>query len=218
MSADTGKASRNRLVDGLVRRGYVVSPAVEDAMRRVRRDEFVPARLRPDAYVDTPLPIGGGQTISAPHMVAIMVEKLDLSPGQRVLEIGAGSGYHAAVAAELVRPGGHVYTVERVESLARFADDNLSRAGYSDTVTVIIADGSLGLPEDAPFDRIFVACGAPDVPSPLVDQLSDGGKMLVPVGGMMYQDLVKVEKKDGRVVSENCGGCVFVPLIGEHGY
>ncbi len=218
MSADTGKASRNRLVDALVRRGYVVSPAVEDAMRRVRRDEFVPARLRPDAYVDTPLPIGGGQTISAPHMVAIMVEKLDLSPGQRVLEIGAGSGYHAAVAAELVRPGGHVYTVERVESLARFADDNLSRAGYSDTVTVIIADGSLGLPEDAPFDRIFVACGAPDVPSPLVDQLSDGGKMLVPVGGRMYQDLVKVEKKDGRVVSENCGGCVFVPLIGEHGY
>jgi protein-L-isoaspartate(D-aspartate) O-methyltransferase len=218
MSVDAVEDSRNRLVDSLVRRGYVVNPAVEDAMRRVRREEFVPARLRSDAYVDTPLPIGGGQTISAPHMVAIMAEKLELSPGHRVLEVGAGSGYHAAVAAELVRPGGHVYTVERVESLARFAEANLSRAGYSDTVTVIFADGSVGLPESAPFDRIFVACGAPGVPSPLVDQLSDGGKMLVPVGGKMYQDLVKIEKKGGQVVSENCGGCVFVPLIGEHGY
>ena len=218
MSVDAVEDRRNRLVDSLVRRGYVVSPTVEDAMRRVRREEFVPARLRPDAYVDTPLPIGEGQTISAPHMVAIMAEKLELSPGHRVLEVGAGSGYHAAVAAELVSPGGHVYTVERVKSLARFAEDNLSRAGYSDTVTVIFADGSLGLPEKAPFDRIFVACGAPDIPSPLVDQLSDGGKMLVPVGGRMYQDLVKVEKKGDRVVSENCGGCVFVPLVGEHGY
>ncbi|MGB2825941.1 MAG: protein-L-isoaspartate(D-aspartate) O-methyltransferase [Thermoplasmata archaeon] len=218
MSMDAVEDRRNRLVDSLVRRGYVVSPAVEDAMRRVRREEFVPARLRPDAYVDTPLPIGGGQTISAPHMVAIMAEKLDLSPGHRVLEVGAGSGYHAAVVAELVRPGGHVYTVERVKPLARFAEDNLSRAGYSDTVTVLSADGSLGFLENAPFDRIFVACGAPDVPSPLVDQLSDGGKMLVPVGGRTYQNLVKVEKKGGRVVSENCGGCVFVPLIGEHGY
>ncbi len=215
---DAVEDRRNRLIDSLVRRGYVVSPAVEDAMRRVRREEFVPARLRPDAYVDTPLPIGSGQTISAPHMVAIMAEKLDLTPGHRVLEIGAGSGYHAAVVAELIRPGGHVYTVERVDSLVQFARDNLSRAGYCDAVTVVSADGSLGLPENAPFDRIFVACGAPDVPSPLIDQLSDGGKMLVPVGGRMYQDLVKVEKKGGQVVSENCGGCVFVPLIGEHGY
>jgi protein-L-isoaspartate(D-aspartate) O-methyltransferase len=151
-------------------------------------------------------------------MVAIMAEKLDLRPGQKVLEVGAGSGYHAAVVAEIVRPGGLVFTVERVESLALFAKANLTRAGYSDTVRVVIGDGSLGLPEEAPFDRIFVACGAPDVPSPLVDQLSDGGKMLVPVGGRMYQDLIKVQRKGKNVTREDHGGCVFVPLIGEHGY
>jgi protein-L-isoaspartate(D-aspartate) O-methyltransferase len=218
MPCDAMNGNRERLVDSLIRKGYVVSPAVEDAMRRVRREEFVPERLKPDAYVDSPLPIGEGQTISAPHMVAIMAEKLDLNAGQSVLEVGAGSGYHAAVVAELVRPGGHVYTIERVESLARFAEANLSRAGYGDVVSVIVGDGSLGLPEHAPFDRIFVACGAPDVPEPLVDQLADGGKMLVPVGGRMYQDLVKVEKKGGRVTRKSYGGCVFVPLIGEHGY
>lgn len=210
--------SRNRLVDSLISRGYVVSRAVENAMRRVPREEFVPARLRSEAYVDAPLPIGDGQTISAPHMVAIMAEKLDLEPRHKVLEVGAGSGYHAAVVAELVRPGGAVWTVERFESLARFAEANLFRAGYADTVRVIVGDGSLGLPDEAPFDRIFVACGAPDVPSPLVAQLSDGGKLLVPVGGRMYQDLVRVEKKGKRIIREDHGGCVFVPLIGEHGY
>ncbi len=218
MHAEEAAEKRDLLVDSLIRRGYVVTPAVEAAMRRVPREEFVPARLRPDAYVDSPLPIGEGQTISAPHMVAIMAEKLDLHPGHKVLEVGAGSGYHAAVVAELVRPQGRVFTVERVESLALFAKANLSRAGYSDTVEVVIGDGSLGLPERAPFDRIFVACGAPDVPTPLVNQLSEGGKMLVPVGGRMYQDLIRVELKDGHVTREDHGGCVFVPLIGEHGY
>lgn len=218
MSVEEMTASRDRLVDSLVRRGYIVSDSVENAMRRVPREEFVPARLRDEAYVDTPLPIGDGQTISAPHMVAIMVEKLDLEPGHKVLEVGAGSGYHAAVVAEVVSPGGRVLTVERFESLARFAEANLTRAGYADAVKVLVGDGSLGLPEEAPFDRVFVACGAPDVPAPLVSQLSDGGKMLIPVGGRMYQDLIKVEKRGGQVRTENHGGCVFVPLIGEFGY
>ena len=209
---------RDRLVDSLLRRGYVTSTSVETAMRRVPREEFVPQRLRDEAYTDTPLPIGDGQTISAPHMVAIMAERLEVQPGHKVLEVGAGSGYHAAVVAELVRPGGRVFTVERFESLARFAEANLARAGYSDTVEVIVGDGSLGLPEHAPFDRIFVACGAPSVPSPLIEQLSDGGHMLVPVGGKMYQDLIKVIKRGKKVTTENHGGCVFVPLVGEHGY
>ena len=209
---------RETLVDSLVRRGYVVSVAVEEAMRRVPREEFVPERLRNDAYVDTPLPIGVGQTISAPHMVAIMAEKLDLRPGQKVLEIGSGSGYHAAVAAEMVTSDGHVYTIERIGSLAQFAEDNLKRTGYSDVVTVVMGDGSRGLPEHAPFDRIFVACSAPDVPAPLREQLADGGKMLVPVGGRMYQDLICVERKGDRFTKANYGGCVFVPLIGEFGY
>ena len=218
MNSGSMEREREALVDSLLRRGYVVSTAVEEAMRRVPREEFVPGRLRDDAYVDTPLPIGVGQTISAPHMVAIMAEKLDLKPGQKVLEIGSGSGYHAAVVAEMIMPDGHVYTIERIDSLARFAEDNLKRTGYSAVVTVIMGDGSKGLAEHAPFDRIFVACSAPDVPAPLREQLADGGRMLVPIGGRMYQDLICVERKSGKFVKSNHGGCVFVPLVGEFGY
>lgn len=212
------EGERNYLVDSLVRRGYIVNPDVERAMRRVPREEFLPENLRDDAYVDTPLPIGDGQTISAPHMVAIMAERLDLGQGMKVLEIGAGSGYHAAVCAEIVSPDGHIYTIERISSLASFAEGNLKRTGYADLVTVIFGDGTKGLPEHAPFDRIFVAAGAPDIPKPLTDQLADGGKLLVPVGGRFYQDLIKVERKGNKLTKENLGGCVFVPLIGEYGY
>ncbi len=209
---------RDRLVDSLVRRGYVTSKAVEKAMRLVPREEFVPTDIRNEAYVDTPLPIGEGQTISAPHMVAIMAEQLDLSPGQKVLEVGAGSGYHAAVCAEIVAPDGHIYTIERISSLATFAEANLKRTGYGNLVTVIFGDGTKGLPDKAPFDRIFVAAGAPDIPAPLTDQLADGGKLLVPVGGRYYQDLIKVERKGKKLIKETMGGCVFVPLIGEYGH
>lgn len=210
--------ARDRLVSSLLRTGYIVTPGVERAMRSVPREEFVPPDLREAAYMDTPLPIGDGQTISAPHMVAIMAERLELRPGMKVLEIGAGSGYHAAVAAELVRPGGSVHTVERIALLAAFAAENLRRTGYSDTVTVVVGDGSKGLQEHAPFDRIFVACGAPDIPVPLTDQLADGGLMLIPVGDRGYQNLVRVERKGKNLIKTNEGGCVFVPLIGEHGY
>jgi len=215
---DEFETSRSQLVDSLMRRGYVVSAEVERAMRRVPREDFIPEDLRPEAYVDTPLPIGEGQTISAPHMVAIMVEKLDLEPGQKVLEIGAGSGYHAAVCAEIVGPEGHIYTVERVAPLASWAEQNLKRTGYADIVTVVFGDGSRGLPEHAPYERIFVACGAPDIPSPLTEQLADGGKMLVPVGGRFYQDLIKIERRGSKLRKESHGGCVFVPLVGEFGY
>ncbi len=211
-------AAKDRLILSLMRMGYIDTPEVEAAMRAVPREEFVLPELKDEAYLDTPLPIGSGQTISAPHMVSIMVEKLRLRPGMKILEVGAGSGYHAAVVAELVRPGGHVYTVERVESLAESAKRNLQRAAYSEDVTVLVGDGSKGLPEHAPYDRIFVACGAPSVPSPLVDQLAEGGLMLVPVGSRFYQDLIKVEKRDGKLIRTNEGGCVFVPLVGEHGH
>ncbi|OGS42214.1 MAG: protein-L-isoaspartate O-methyltransferase [Euryarchaeota archaeon RBG_16_62_10] len=209
---------RNRLVDSLLMRGYIGSAKVEAAMRRVPREEFLPPEVKDEAYIDTPLPIGEGQTISAPHMVAIMAEHLDLSPGLRVLEIGAGSGYHAAVCAEIVAPDGHVYTIERISTLATFAEDNIRRTGYAGLVTVIFGDGTKGLPEHAPYDRVFVAAGAPDIPKPLTDQLVDGGKMLVPVGGRFYQDLIRIERRGEKLVKENLGGCVFVPLIGEHGY
>lgn len=209
---------RTRLVESLRRRGYVTSRAVEEAMLHVPREEFLPGELRENAYVDSPLPIGEGQTISAPHMVAIMAENLALEPGQKVLEIGAGSGYHAAICAELVAPDGHVWTVERISSLASFAERNLKRAGLSKLVTVVFGDGSNGYAKEAPYDRIFVAAGAPEVPEPLTGQLKDGGKMLVPVGGRYYQDLVRVTRSGTRLIRENLGGCVFVPLIGEHGY
>jgi len=209
---------RAHLVESLKRRGYISTVVVEEAMRRVPREEFLPEDLRDEAYVDTPLPIGEGQTISAPHMVAIMVEHLDLRPGMKVLEIGAGSGYHAAVCAEVVGQEGRIYTVERISSLASFAGANLKRTGYGSVVSVIFGDGTKGLPEHAPYDRIFVAAGAPDIPSPLTEQLAEGGRLLVPVGGRFYQDLIRIEKRGAKLKKENLGGCVFVPLIGEHGY
>jgi len=209
---------RARLVESLKRRGYVSTASVEAAMRRVPREEFLPESIRDDAYVDTPLPIGDGQTISAPHMVAIMVEHLDLRPGMKVLEIGAGSGYHAAVCAEMVGQEGHIYTVERISSLASFAEANLKKTGYASVVTVIFGDGTKGLPEHSPYDRIFVAAGAPGIPSPLTEQIAEGGRLLVPVGGRFYQDLIRIEKRDSELKRESLGGCVFVPLIGEHGY
>ncbi len=218
LSMSVLEEGRKKLVESLKRRGYITSRAVEEAILRVPREEFLPIGIREEAYVDSPLPIGEGQTISAPHMVAIMAENLILEPGHKVLEIGAGSGYHAAVCAEIVAPDGHVWTVERISTLASFAEGNLKRTGYSKLVTVVFGDGSKGLPQEAPFDRIFVAAGAPDIPKPLTDQLKDGGKMLVPVGGRYYQDLIRVTRAGAKLTKENLGGCVFVPLIGEYGY
>ena len=215
---DSFSERRERLVRNLAISGYIRTPAVERAMRKILRELFVPDDLKEEAYIDSPLPIGHGQTISAPHMVAIMLEELMLSAGLKVLEIGGGSGYHAALTGELVRPNGKVFTIERIVELAEFARDNIEKAGYAGIVKVIHGDGSKGYPKEAPFDRIFVACGAPDIPKPLLEQLADDGVMLVPVGGRSVQDLLRITKKGGRIIKENRGGCIFVPLIGEHGY
>jgi len=195
--------------------GYLTSDSVIDAMRDVPREIFVPESMRKYAYNDTPLEIGYGQTISAPHMVAIMSEALDLKRNSRVLEVGTGTGYHAAVTAKIVRDG-HVYTVERIKELAEKAMANFEKLGIKN-ITVIVGDGSLGLPEHSPFDRIYATCAAPAVPPRLVEQLSDGGKMLVPVGGRIC-DLILVEKADGKITEKNLGGCSFVPMVGEGGY
>jgi len=190
-------------------------PRVISAMSRVPREMFLPDLLQSRAYDDTPLPIGRGQTISAPHMVAIMCTILDLQPGMNVLEVGGGSGYHAAVMAELVRPGGHVYAVERIAELAEEARSNLARAGV-ENVTIVQSDGSLGLPEHAPYDRISVAATAPSIPEPLKQQLKSGGKMVIPVG-RDSQELYLVTRKNGFSVVRKMG-VIFVPLIGEEGF
>jgi protein-L-isoaspartate(D-aspartate) O-methyltransferase len=212
------KDARTLMVRRLVESGVITSAKVAHAMELVERHLFLPADLVDDAYLDTPLQIGEGQTISAPHMVAMMAEGLDLQPGHRVLEVGGGSGYHAAVMAELVKPEGRVYSMERIASLAESARRNLKAAGYENIVEVIVGDGTRGLPERAPFDRISIAEAAPYVPEPLKQQLAENGKMLIPVGNRWYQELTMVERKGDKFKETKLGGCVFVPLIGEFGF
>jgi protein-L-isoaspartate(D-aspartate) O-methyltransferase len=207
------------LVGDLKREGLVKRASVERALLGADRSLFVPPESSASAFDDAPLSIGYGQTISAPHMVAIMAEALQASPGMKVLEVGGGSGWHAAVIASLVRPGGRVVSVERVPALASLAEANLGRAGFADTVTVVVADGSVGYPEEAPFDRISVAAAAPRVPAALVAQLErDGGLLLVPVGPLSGQELIEVTTRAGEAFERSLGGCVFVPLVGAQGY
>ncbi|MCX9010184.1 MAG: protein-L-isoaspartate O-methyltransferase [Candidatus Methanoperedens sp.] len=206
------EAQRDGLIEELRHLG--ISERVLEAMRRVPRHLFVPESGRRNAYADYPLPIGWGQTISAPHMVAIMCDLLDIQDGMKVLDVGAGSGYHAAVMAVLAGSG-HVYAIETIEGLAEFARKNLKKAGITN-VTVVTGDGSLGLPEYAPYDRINVACAAPDILDTLISQLKVGGKLVIPVG-RYYQELYLVTKTDG-IKKEAKGGVVFVPLIGKKGF
>lgn len=211
------KDERERMVGRLESAGVIRDSNVRNAMLAVERHLFLPDELRNIAYIDRPLDIGHGQTISAPHMVAIMVSMLDLRPGLKVLEVGGGSGYHAAVMAELVRPGGKVISVEMIEGLAKIERSNLARSGHDDIVEVVVGDGSKGLSDEAPFDRISVAAAAPKVPSPLIEQLADGGILLVPVGGTASQELIMVTKSGNKVFQKVLCGVMFVPLVGEHG-
>ena len=221
------KTDWEKLIDNLTRQGTLRTQKIIKAMQTVPRAKFLPPDSQPYSATDTPLPIGYGQTISAPHMVAIMNEALQLETGQKILEIGAGSGWHAAIIAETIAPKeaprsewGHVYTVEINQNLAETAKKNIMNTGYNDRVTIIVADGSKGYPEKAPYDRIFVAAAAPDVPKPLLDQLKAGGTMLIPVGNAsLFQTLLKITKgTDGKFKEENLCGVAFVPLTGEHGH
>ena len=208
---------RARLIDRLKKRIGVdhISEQVLHAMMSVPRHLFVRKSDIAHAYDDYPLPIGYGQMISAPHIVAIMCTLLDVEKGMKILEIGGGSGYHAAVLAELTGPDGMVYSIERIPELVEFARDNLRNAGYPNAA-VMTGDGTLGLPEYAPYDRILVACAAPAIPPPLIDQLKRGGKMVIPIGDYM-QELYLVHKND-VISKEKSGGVIFVPLIGKYGF
>jgi len=181
------------------------------AIAKVPREEFVPADQRADAYQDGPLPIGYEQTISQPYIVAFMTEQLRLKPTDRVLEIGSGSGYQAAILAELVAD---VYTIEIVEPLAKTAEATLQRLGYTD-VHVKVGDGYKGWPEQAPFDAIIVTCAPDKVPQPLVDQLKEGGRMVIPVGERFAQQLYLLEKKNGQLKESVTLPVRFVPMVSE---
>lgn len=209
-------SQREKLFENLFSRGYVKTDAVLTALKKTPREEFIPLDIREKAYVDSPLPIGHNQTISAPHMVAIMTEELKVEPENKILEVGCGSGYQAAVLAEITGKG-FIYTIERVKPLVELASARLKSLGY-ENIRVFEGDGTLGLPEHAPFDRIIVTAAAPKMPDSLTEQLAEDGLLLAPVGGKGYQELVRVMKKDGELSTENLGGCVFVPLIGEDGW
>jgi protein-L-isoaspartate(D-aspartate) O-methyltransferase len=192
----------------------IADPRVLDAMRRVPRELFVPDAEREAAYYDGALPIGEGQTISQPFVVAHMTETLRLQGSEKALEIGTGSGYQTAVLSLLAT---EVYTVERIARLSRQAQTTLARFGVSN-VHFLVGDGSLGWPEHGPYDAILVTCAAPAVPRPLVEQLADGGRMVVPVGPRGYQDLVLVRKTGQEVTQDRLSPVAFVPLVGEHGW
>lgn len=192
----------------------VTEPLVLGAMRTVPRHEFVPRGEIDRAYADHPLPIGFGQTISQPYIVALMTELLDVQEGDRVLEIGTGSGYQAAILAELTV---EVYTIEIIPGLARRAERRLNRVGYSD-IAVRAADGYYGWERYAPFDAIIVTAAPDHVPPPLVKQLAEGGRMVIPVGPPgSYQTLWRITKENGDVVSKNITDVLFVPLVRDVG-
>jgi len=212
----TYEIRRKELVKRLILEGRIYSKEVERAFLEIPREVFVPDSIKKFAYLDTPLEIGNGQTISAPHMVAIMVEGLDIKKGQKILEIGAGSGYHAAIVSKLIGKDGHIYTIERHSSLVENAKNNIKNAEITN-ITIETGDGSQGLIKYAPYDRIYVTCAAPGIPPPLIEQLKNKGKLMIPVGKAICE-LKLIEKKGNKLIENDLGGCAFVPLVGKHGY
>ena len=209
---DSYETSRREMVETQIKARGIKDPKVLSAMLKVQRHLFVAERWRFLAYVDRPLPIGKGQTISQPYIVALMTELLALKGKERVLEIGTGSGYQAAVLAEIVS---EVYSIEIIPDLSRLSKQRLELMGYKN-IKVICGDGYYGWPEHAPFDAIIVTCGASHVPPKLVEQLKVGGRMVIPVG-KGYQKLMLVRKeKDGRIITKFVTDVIFVPLLGGH--
>lgn len=208
---DTALASaRKRMVENQLKRRDITDKRVLAAMEKVERHRFVPADLQSSAYDDGPLPIGEGQTISQPYIVALMTQLLRLKGGEKVLEIGTGSGYQAAILAELA---GEVYTIEIVPSLGKSAEVRLKELGY-DNIFIRIGDGYQGWPEKGPFDGIIVTCAPEAIPQPLLDQLAEGGRMVIPVGERT-QELVLVEKNGGKISRKDIIPVLFVPMTGE---
>ena len=214
VTSDTREPERLRMVEYQIAARGVSDERVLSVMREIPRHLFVPEPYRSAAYQDSPLPIGQGQTISQPYIVARMTELLEISAGNRVLEIGTGSGYQAAILGKLA---GEVITLERIPEVAENARKNLEKLGISN-VQVMIGDGTEGYPERAPYDAVLVTASTPEVPRPLMDQLADGGRLVAPVGSRDLQELVRLVRKGDQFNRESYGGVVFVPLLGKYGW
>jgi protein-L-isoaspartate(D-aspartate) O-methyltransferase len=214
MTEDRYTVMRHRMVDTQIAPRGVSDPRVLAAMRRVPRHRFIPSHLWDQAYGDYPLPIGEDQTISQPYIVALMTEILEIKETDKVLEVGTGSGYQAAILAELAA---HVFTIDRLASLVTQAEKILQSLGYTNIKTRV-GDGTLGWPEEMPFDAVIVTAGAPQVPRPLTEQLTLGGRLVIPVGNRWSQTLTCVRQTKEGLKFEYHGGCRFVRLIGEYGW
>ncbi len=210
---DLQKARLKMVEEQIIGRG-IKDPKVIKAMKKVPRHLFVEEALQAQAYSDHPLPIGEKQTISQPYMVALMTEALQLKGREKVLEIGAGSGYQTAILAEMALK---VFSIERVRSLALEARKLLYELGYFN-VEIKVSDGTSGWPEESPFDAVIVTAGSPVIPQPLLDQLAAGGRIVIPVGDAFSQDLIRVTKTEEGFKKEDLGGCRFVKLIGKYGW
>jgi protein-L-isoaspartate(D-aspartate) O-methyltransferase len=211
---DKFAAARRTMVEEQVRKRGIASPRVLEALLSVPRHEFVPAEFQADAYADKPLPIGEGQTISQPFMVGAMTEALELAGSERVLEIGTGSGYQAAVLSRLAR---EVISIESHTSLALAAQERLARLGYAN-VHVHNGDGSLGFADVAPYEAILITAAAPEIPPLLESQLCEGGRLVIPVGSQENQELLQARKESGVLHSRVLFDCRFVPLLGRYGW
>ncbi|HHI97526.1 MAG TPA: protein-L-isoaspartate(D-aspartate) O-methyltransferase [Thermodesulfatator atlanticus] len=211
---DIYQKARERMVNTQIAARGIRDPRVLAAMRKVPRHLFVDEALKDQAYGDYPLPIGEGQTISQPYIVALMTEALELKGPEKVLEVGTGSGYQAAILAELAR---WVYSIERYPSLAQRAKRILEKLGYHNVI-IKVGDGTKGWPEAAPFDAIIVTAAGPKIPEPLIAQLKDGGRLVMPVGDEWSQYLIKVTKRGDELIKENLGAVRFVKLVGEYGF
>lgn len=209
------QSERRAMVETQLRRRGIRDERVLRAMEEIPREEFVPPDARLVAYRDEPIHLGWSQTISQPYMTALMTELLELTGNEDVLEVGTGSGYHAAVLGALAAT---VVTVELIPGLAAKARENLTRAGRDANILVVTGDGSLGHAPLAPYDAISVAAGAPEVPKALIDQLRDPGRLVIPVGDRGDQDLQVIWKRNGRIEARSATGCRFVPLLGEEGW
>lgn len=212
-STDYRLAREGMVKNQLIPRG-ITDPRVQEVMGKIPRDRFVEEALVGEAYNDHPLPIGSNQTISQPYIVALMTEALELTGEERVLEIGTGSGYQTAILAEL---SGKVHTIERIRTLLVKARNLLAELGYTNILFKVF-DGTLGWKEYSPYDAIIVTAGAPSAPQPLLDQLAEGGRLIIPVGNKFSQELVRITKIKGNYTEKNLGGCRFVNLVGAHGW